>query len=61
MLQRFCNTGLFQFRLRYEDEVSIPKARLCKNGKLNLNAESKNSNKVVAFPTFGAASCACAA
>ena len=54
-------SGLFQFRLRYEGDVSIPKARLCKNGTLNLNAESKNSNKVVAFPTFGAQSYACAA
>lgn len=53
--------GQFQFRLRRRGDVSIPKARLCKNGKLNLNAESKNSNKVMAFPAFGGQSLACAA
>lgn len=50
----------FQIRLRVEKEKSIPKARLCKNGNLKLNAESKDS-KTIAFPSFGAASMACAA
>ena len=45
--------------MRAEGDVSIPKARLCKNGNLNLNAESKDS-KVVAFPVNRAA-VACAA
>lgn len=52
--------GEFQIRLRVENEKSIPKARLCKNGNLNLNAESKDS-KVIAFPSFRAAGVACAA
>ena len=53
--------GEFQIRLYKEGGESISKARLCKNGKLNSNAE-KNSEKVVAFPAFNAGSCAaCAA
>lgn len=53
-------SGEFQIRLQAENRKSIPKARLCKNGNLNLNAESKDS-KVVAFPSFRGASLACAA
>ena len=53
-------SGLTQFRLRAEGDVSIPKARLRKNGNLNLNAESKDS-KVVAFPAYRAPAMACAA
>ena len=52
--------GEFQIRLQAEDRKSIPKARLCKNGNLNLNAESKDS-KVIAFPSMKGASVACAA
>lgn len=57
---RWLFSGLIQFRLRAEEEASIPKARLCKNGNLNLNAES-NDSKVVAFPSFSGVSAACAA
>lgn len=53
-------SGEFQIRLQAENEKSIPKARLCKNGNLNLNAES-NDSKVIAFPARHAASVACAA
>jgi len=49
-----------QIRLRTENKASIPKVRLCKNGNLNLNAESKDS-KVIAFPSMRAAGVACAA
>ena len=54
-------SGQLQIRLRAENEKSIPKARLCKNGTLNLNAESKKDSKVIAFPSVRAAGVACAA
>ena len=53
-------SGEFQIRLQAENRKSIPKARLCKNGNLNLNAES-NDSKVIAFPSNRMASVACAA
>ena len=50
-------TGEFQIRLQAEDRKSIPKARLCKNGNLNLNADKK-SEKVMAFPARASLACA---